>query len=761
MGDINRKKTSFQYSFLVGLFFTFVFIIAILIEFVFNKQIPNNFEGIKLLIKNSGFFWTFLLLIPLSSIIAYYISKILLETYDKISEELIEDDKKIKEFIKITQQLINGNYDVEIKTDKENILLELLKTLGDTLKQNKELQEKRQKEDEIRNWKAEGLARFGAILRYNADNIKELAFQATKELVKYINAIQGSFFLLNDDDPNNLYFEQLALYAYDRRKFADKKIKWGDGLIGTCALEKRTIYMTKIPHSYVFVTSGLGYANPSCLLLVPMISNNELYGVLEIASLQPLKPHEIEFAEQAAESIAATLFSVKITLKTAKLLEETKEQAQTLAAQEEEMRQNMEELQATQEELSRQAQKFIRLENTVNHTMIRAEYNIDGILLYANTKFLKKLEYSSNSEVEGKHITTFISDKDKDWFLPIWENLTKGGRHFEGYMKHITKTGKDLWTMSTYTCVRDENGNVEKILFLAIDTTDQKKLSLRMEGIVDAINRAGIKIELSCNGNILEYNDIAKYVFEFTDKEFKELTIFDIIDPLDVEIFSNKWDSVVKGFGFHGQFRMRTKNGDTKWLRGAFSAVYDMYGDVSTVMFIGHDTTNEKLMEIELRNQTELLKKQEKLLKESEKELSRKLRETRLEVQNQYREIEKIKLRHERTLEGALDAILTISHDNRIIFFNKAAEDMFGYKKEEILGKDVSILFSPKTIEEDEFVAKFTGPGDDKIIGLRKEVTIKTKDNKNKQVLILLSKARVDDEITYTAFIQNIELELF
>lgn len=761
MTSNERKKLNYQYAILTGLFFTIIFIFAILIEFVFNKEIPNGFEGIKILFKKSGLFWVLLCLIPISTISAYFIAKIINEKLNKIFESFNENEQKIKEFIKITKQLIEGNYDFDITYEKDNILFNSLKTLRDTLKLNKELQEKRQKEDEIRNWKAEGLARFGAILRYNADNIEELAFQATKELVKYINAIQGSFFLLNDDDPNNLYFEQLALYAYDRRKFAEKKIKWGDGLIGTCAMERRTIYMTKIPHSYVFVTSGLGYSNPSCLLLVPMISNNELYGVLEIASLQPLKPHEIEFAEQAAESIAATLFSVKISLRTARLLEETKEQAQALAAQEEEMRQNMEELQATQEELSRQAQKFIRLENTVNHTMIRAEYSVDGILLYANTKFLKKLEYSSNSEVEGKHITMFISEKDRDWFLPIWESLTKGGRHFEGYMKHITKTGKDLWTMATYTCVRDEYGNVERILFLAIDTTDQKKLSLRMEGIVDAINRAGIKIELSCNGNILEYNDISKYLLEYSDKDLKELTIFDIIDPLDIEIFNNKWDAVVKGIGFHGQFRMKTKSGDTKWVRGAFSAVYDMYGDVSTVIFIGHDITNEKLMEIELRNQTEILKKQEKQLKESEKELNRKLRETRLEVQNQYREIEKIKLRHERTLEGALDAVVTISHDNRIIFFNKAAEEMFGYKKEEILGKDVSILFSPKTIEEDEFVARFTGPGENKIVGKRKEVTITTKDNKNKQVLILLSKAKVEDEITYTAFIQNIEVELF
>ena len=50
----------------------------------------------------------------------------------------------------------------------------------------------------------------------------------------------------------------------------------------------------------------------------------------------------------------------------------------------------------------------------------------------------------------------------KDWFNEKWDDLSRGGKHFEGYMKHITKSGKDLWTMSTYTCVRTPEGGVEK-----------------------------------------------------------------------------------------------------------------------------------------------------------------------------------------------------------------------------------------------------------------------------------------------------------
>ena len=57
---------------------------------------------------------------------------------------------------------------------------------------------------------------------------------------------------------NNKYLEQTACYAYDCKKFANKRLEWGEGLIGTCVLEKQTIYLTAIPDSYMEITSGLG-----------------------------------------------------------------------------------------------------------------------------------------------------------------------------------------------------------------------------------------------------------------------------------------------------------------------------------------------------------------------------------------------------------------------------------------------------------------------------------------------------------------------
>jgi len=646
-------------------------------------------------------------------------------------------------------------------TDTDDKTGKTLLELRDTLKTNKINIEKRRKEDEIRNWSAEGLAKFGEILRQDNDNLELLSYKVIKNLTDYIGAIQGGVYLLNTIDETTREFELTAFYAYGRKKYADQKIKLGKGIISTAAIEKKIIYLEDLPNAYITVTSGLGQANPKSLIVSPLIANETLFGVVEIASLHSMEPYQINFVQNVSESMASILSTVKMNVQTARLLEESEMQAQTLAAQEEEMRQNMEELQATQEEAARQADRFLKLETTVNHTMLRAEYNTNGTLLYANTRFLKKMEYNSNSEVEGKHIMMFIGEKDVEWFQRLWTNLSEGGRHFEGYMKHVTKKHKDLWTMSTYTCIRNDEGEVERILFLGLDTTEQKKLSLDLEGIVDAVNRAGIKVIFDINGNIKEYNETFLYLIKYSEKDLRKLAIFDLIDNLELELFNKKWENVVRGMNFEGQFKVNTKTGENKWFKGAFSAVFNMYNEVDSIVYIGNDATNEKLMEIESKKQNEILKKQEKLLRESEKELSRKLKEARQEMKDQFKEIENIKIRNERTLEGALDAIITTSNDNRIIFFNKAAVKLLGYSKQEVLEQNISMLFDPETIKETDFLKKYIAKSDIKEVGVRKEIKIKTKEGLEIPVLILLSKAQVEGENTYTAFIQTIEVELF
>ncbi len=701
-------------------------------------------------------------LFPIALAIAsYYLSRYfsIIETESKKFE--VNEQTRQRKLYRFVEKLRTGEIDSDYQPEENDILGKAIVNLRDNLKSSKAEEDKRRKEDDQRNWVAEGLARFGEILRANNDNIEELSNNIIGNLVKYVKANQGGFYLLEDSDPGDKHFKLTACYAYERKKFADKRVEWGEGLVGACALEKETILLTKVPDSYLNITSGLGHANPKCLLIVPLKFNEEILGAIEIATFTEFEKFHVDFIEKVAESIASTISTVKINLKTSKLLRESQLQAETLASQEEQMRQNMEELQATQEEAARQSEKFISFTNSVNHTLIRAEYDINGNLIYANTKFLQMLEYSSNSEVEGKHISMFINKKDREWFDDLWQHLAKGGKHFEGDMKHVTKSGKDLWTIATYTCVRNHWGNVEKVLFLAIDTTQQKKLSLDYEGQIDALNRSSIKAEFSPTGDLIEANEKFLDSTGYNISEAKNKTIFDFTPENERKNTERIWDDVTHGIPFEGQIRINPKTNDEMWFRGTFTAVNDMYDEVAKVVLIANDITHEKMIENESKAQNEQLKIQDEMLRQNEIELNKKLREAREEVKNQFKEIEKAKIRNEKILEGFLDAIITTDQTGVVQFFNKAAEQLFGIDRKEVLGQNIKTLFPNGNRPKDDFLDAYLDPEAEKIVGQRREITITTKDGNEIPVLMLISEAKLGREITYTAFIQNISVDLF
>ncbi len=322
-----------------------------------------------------------IILVIIAVAIALYLSRVIITPIRKIKGYLVEMGKgimpkkqikeandEIGEMAGALNNLIRGlkettefaleigkhNFDSPyVPLSDEDDLGNALLDMRTNLKHATEEEKKRKKEDEQRNWASQGIAKFSEILRQNNDDLTKLSYDVISNLVKYCDANQGGLFIVNDDDADNPYIEMSAAYAYNRKKFLDKRIEPGVGLIGRAVQESETIYMTDIPDDYISITSGLGNENPRSLLIVPLKLNEEVYGAIEMASFKPFEKYQIELVEKIGESIAATFSSAKINIRTAELLEKTQQQAEEMKAQEEEMRQNMEELQATQEESAR------------------------------------------------------------------------------------------------------------------------------------------------------------------------------------------------------------------------------------------------------------------------------------------------------------------------------------------------------------------------------------------------------------------------
>jgi PAS domain S-box-containing protein len=187
-----------------------------------------------------------------------------------------------------------------------------------------------------------------------------------------------------------------------------------------------------------------------------------------------------------------------------------------------------------------------------------------------------------------------------------------------------------------------------------------------------------------------------------------------------------------------------------------------MYGDIAKVVYIAYEISNQISIEKKNKQQTERLKEQEEKLQQSQDELTRKLREAREEMRMQFREIETVKLLNEKVLEGLLDAVVTINQDNKVQFFNKAAEDLWSMDRKQILNKDVSDLLPEKHNDMGEnYLGKYFKYGDDTLINTRTEVFIVDKLGDPISVLLTLSEAQIGKRYSLTAFIQKIEVELF
>jgi len=762
MRNTTSRNIVFRFAglgFLIGLAFP---IIVIAIELITNGIAFNLPNFAKLHIDHPAFF-----LISISpfiiAIASYYLGKNFADKTSQVQASAEEEIQKAEKILNFTQDLSSGNINAEYHLSDENDSIggSLIK-LRDYLKQNKEEEDLRRKEDQQRNWATEGLAKFAEILRQNNDDLNELSYNIISNLVNYVDAKQGGFFILNDNNENDKHFELSACYAYSRKKFMEKRIEWGEGLVGACALEKETIFLLDIPGDHVRITSGLGEATPRCLLIIPLKLNDEVHGVIELASLEVFEPYQVDFMEKLAESIASTISSVKINLRTARLLRESQEQASKLSIAEEDMRRNMEELELAKEEAAKQGELLTNFTNSVNHTLVRAEYNTDGILLYANTRFLNKLGYTSNAEVEGKHISIFIHEKDRDWFFPIWNELSKGGKHFEGDMKHITKQGKDFWSMATYTCVRTNNGSIEKILFLGIDITEQKKINLDFEGQIAALNLSTIKAEFAPDGTITDGNKLFMDISGIQVKDFENKDVFSLVDPSVLHIFKKNWQLIHEGTPYEYEFSLKSGIDEYHYIQGFFTAVKDMYGEVSKIIYLGSDVTDRKRIEIENQIQNEQLRQQEDQLIKQQEEIKHQHEEFKIQTEKIIKEIEAVKLRNELTLEGAMDAIVTINQDEKVEFFNKAAEALWGFSKSEVLGKHIRILLPPphQNVVDGE-VIRFLQSPQNYLLGTRTEVNILSQSGETIPVLLTLTGVHSNNIVTYTAFIQNISVELF
>jgi len=437
----------------------------------------------------------------------------------KRSDEIGEMEKSVNALIdgisaysKFANEIRKGNFAAQFESlSEEDELGNSLVNMRASLQMAKEEDAKRKEKDRKQNWVSDGLAKFGDILRiYIADSDK-LADLIIENLIEYLEANQGGIFILNNENEAEPYLELKASYAYDRKKYHERKIKLKEGLIGTCAIEKELIYMTNIPQDYVKITSGLGKATPRNLLIVPLKVEEELLGVIELVSFHIFEPYQIQFVEKTAESIASALQSVKISSHTENLLRESQIQAEEKSKQEKQMQQVIAELQHFKKEASEKENKMIYLINAIESSLILAKFDLEGYLQHANKQFLNFSSYRID-EVKGEHISQFIHGRDRTGFRQQWEQLLRGGKHIKIDLRFKTKY-EETWLLVTFSPIRNNFGKINQILFLADNISERKKQEEEVQAFLEQMQEKNIKLsfeEMELKQRIEELRDEKK-----------------------------------------------------------------------------------------------------------------------------------------------------------------------------------------------------------------------------------------------------------
>jgi HAMP domain-containing protein/signal transduction histidine kinase/CheY-like chemotaxis protein len=195
------------------------------------------------------------------------------------------------------------------------------------------------------DWLKSNLAKFTQMLQGQKD-LNTVTKRILSELAQVVNAHYGAFYILKQDDETaNVKLSLYAAYAYKEDKNIPKEFAIGEGLVGQCAFEKERILLTNVPSNYIKVNSGLGKGKPSNLIILPVLFENSVKAVIELASLEIFSQTHQDFLSQLTESIGIVLNTIEANTRTEELLAQSQSLAGELKAQQEELRRTNDELQ--------------------------------------------------------------------------------------------------------------------------------------------------------------------------------------------------------------------------------------------------------------------------------------------------------------------------------------------------------------------------------------------------------------------------------
>jgi CheY-like chemotaxis protein/methyl-accepting chemotaxis protein len=273
----------------------------------------------------------------------------LTDNMNQLANNLTSQVRAITEVsIAVTQGDLTRSISVEAQGEhlalRGNLNL-MIANLRDTTLRNQE-----------QDWLKTNLAKFSGMMQ-GQKNLETVSRLIMSELTPLVSAHHGAFFIAsNEHGVQELRLR--ASYAYQVRKSVSNCFKLGEGLIGQSALEKKAILLTNVPGDYVQINSGLGQATPLNILVIPILFEDDVSAVIELASFQPFSQIHRLFLEQLSGSIGVVLNMIGANMRTVEALNQSQSLAEELQKQSKELQQQQYELKKSNQELGAQAQSL-------------------------------------------------------------------------------------------------------------------------------------------------------------------------------------------------------------------------------------------------------------------------------------------------------------------------------------------------------------------------------------------------------------------
>ena len=257
--------------------------------------------------------------------------------------------RQVRAIAEVTSAVASGDLTRSISVEAQGEVAELKDNINAMVQSLRETIRANQQQD----WLKTNLARIAGMMQGHRD-LAVVAELMMDELAPLVGAQHGTFFLsepVNGDTQLRL----IAGYGLRADKAAPIQYRLGQSLIGQAARSKRSIVAADLPEGYVKISSGLGEAPPANLAVLPILFEDQVLGVIELASFTPFTPVQTDFLEQLTETLGVNFNTIIANARTDALLEESQRLTSELQARSEELQNQQVELQRSNAELEDKA----------------------------------------------------------------------------------------------------------------------------------------------------------------------------------------------------------------------------------------------------------------------------------------------------------------------------------------------------------------------------------------------------------------------